>query len=123
MNKRWKKYIDISLRWNESWTDENIHEMGKFVAKQIKSTIKDYDNYDKYGFELEEIIDGFENICTQEEAHWINKDNYNFYLKELAEGKESFHFEIIPMDEFNAHMNTLYDIADREGWWIERTTI
>ena len=122
MNKRWKKHIDLSLRCNVDWDNGNVHELGKWVSNQVKMVVKDYDDCDKYGYELEEVLEGFENICTAQEASDINQDNYNHYLKELSEGKESFHFEIIPMDEFNEHMNTLYDIADREGWWIERTT-
>ena len=120
MNRGWKKTIDLSLRWNEEWTDENIHEMGKWTSEQIKKVIKDWNDYNKYGFELQELLEHFESICTKQEAAEINTDNYNFYLKELSEGKESFHLDIVPMEEYDECMRTLYDMADRERWWIER---
>ena len=121
MNRCWNKTIDLSLRWREDWTDENVHEMGKWTSEQIKKVIKDWNDYDKYGFELQELLEHFENICTKQEATEINTDNYNFYLKELSEGKESFHFDIVPMEEYDECMRTLYDMADRERWWIERS--
>ncbi|AGH32137.1 hypothetical protein VPHG_00070 [Vibrio phage 11895-B1] len=117
---KWNKTIDLSLRWNEEWNNTNIHLLGKYVAKQIKRVIKDYEDYDKYGFELEELIDNFEEgICTVERANNINKDNYEFHLNQLAEGKESVHYEIIPLEEFDSLMTELYDIADRNSWWVK----
>ena len=120
MNRGWNKTIDLSLRWKEDWNDENVHELGKWVAEQIKNTIKNWDDYDTYGFELEEVVNGFEEgICTKQEALEINQDNYNFHLKQLAEGKESHHFDIVPIEEFDNFMSSLYDIADRQRWWIK----
>ena len=120
MSKRWNKTIDLSLRWDEDWTNENIHEMGKWVAGQIKKVIVDYDAYDKYGYELEEIIMNFEwSICTLQEANDINSENYKYHLQQLERGRASSHFEIIPLEEFNTYMKELYDFADREDVWVK----
>jgi len=117
---KWNKTIDLSLRWKEDWTNENIHEFGKWVAEKLKKSVPDYEDCEKYGFDLEEIIDNFESgICTLEAAMEINKDTYDYHLQQLSEGKESVHYEIIPLEEFNEYMNALYDFADRERWWIK----
>ena len=97
--------------------------MGKWTSKQVKKVITDWADYNKYGYELIDVLENFENISTKQEAAEINADNYNFYLKELSEGKESFHFDIVPMEEYNECMRTLYDMADRERWWIERSQV
>lgn len=118
--KRWKKTLDLSAKWGDNWNNTNIHEMGMWVAKQIKLTIKDYTDYDKYGFELEDIISGFEDICTLERAILINKDNYQYHLDKLEKGEKDTFYEIVPLEEFDNLMSDLYDFCDRESIWVER---
>ncbi|AUR89051.1 hypothetical protein NVP1121O_023 [Vibrio phage 1.121.O._10N.286.46.C4] len=119
MTVKWYKTINLSLKWADEWNNENVHELGKWVAEKVKSAIKDYEDYDKYGFELEEMIENFENICTLESAEEINKDNRAHHEQRIAEGYESFHYDIVPLEEFDECTRTLYDLGDRYRWWIE----
>lgn len=89
---KWLKTIDLSLRWYEGWTSDNIHEMGKWVAQQIKIAIKDWEDYEKYGFDLEEI----------------------------NQGKDSWYHEEVPIEWFNDRMTEFYDFCDKYRFWVEK---
>lgn len=105
MNK-WKLIIDLSGFYRtQEGTNDNIHECGKLVAKAIVKAIPDYKDFDKYGYDLSELVDNFTNgIFTNEE-----------YLK----AKQEDNFDVPPLEEFDYLMTELYDMADAEKWWVE----
>ena len=115
MNK-WNHTLNLSDVWNDSWNDSNVHELGKGLAERLKLKFKAYED----DYTLLEIIEMFESICTEDEAKDINADNLDFHHKQLAEGKDNFHFDIVPMEEFNEQMRSLYDWADSERVWIKK---
>lgn len=104
MNK-WKLIIDLSGFYRtQDWTNDNIHECGKLVANAIVKAIPDYADFDKYGYDLSELVDRFKDgIFTNEE-----------YLK----AKQEDNFDVPPLEEFDYLMTELYDMADTEKWWV-----
>ncbi len=117
MQRRWKKTLEVSDVWCKDWNRSNIHELGKIISKRICKLIPDYEDADKYGFQLLEIIEALENICTEKEADEINADNLEYYEEnDLTEQ----YFEIDPVEEFDNWWDSFYDFADRERIWVNR---
>ena len=116
MNNKWKKTLYVADLWSQDWNNENIHKLGKTIAQRICKLIPDYENADKYGYQLLEIIESLEAICTKEEAEEINKDNLHY-----AEINGEEYFEINPMEEFDNWWDSFYDFADSERIWVERS--
>ena len=115
MNK-WNKTLELKDVWNNvEWTDENVHELGKIIATRLKRLYKDYEDYDKYGGVLEDLILAFEDSLTIERADEINSDNEQWCLEN---GQEFV--PITPLEDFNNVMAELYDWADGERLWINK---
>lgn len=107
MNKG-NKTLQLKDVWkNGEWYDENVHELGKIIAKRLKLLYKDYEDYDKYGYQLEELIESFEDVLTIERADSINENDEEFT-------------PVSPLEDFNNVMAELYDWADGERLWINK---
>lgn len=86
--------------------DSNVHELGKSIAKRIKKLLPDYEDADKWGFQLLEIIESLESICTLQEANEIKEDNKKWAIEN---GEE--YFEIVPLEEFDNWWNEFYNFC------------
>ncbi|AUR91465.1 hypothetical protein NVP1161O_023 [Vibrio phage 1.161.O._10N.261.48.C5] len=115
MNNKWEKTLYVADLWSQEWDQENIHELGKTITQRIRKLIPDYENADKYGYQLSEVIEALDNICTKEEAEEINQDNLHY-----AEINGEEYFEINPVEEFDNWWGSFYDFADSERIWVER---
>lgn len=103
MNK-WKQTLQLSDVWQSGDVPESeVHNVGKIIAKRMRKLYPDYADYDKYGYEFEEMIDRFDSIITLDE-YQKDPEDYNFFG---------------PDDEFNDVMECLYDWADANKLWID----
>lgn len=103
MNK-WKKTLDLTPVWQNGKVPESeVHLVGQYIAKQLRKLYPDYEDYDKWGFELEELIEQFESVITLEEYEKC-PEAYSYYG---------------PYKEFNGYMQVLYDFAYYNGLWVK----
>ena len=115
MNK-WNKTLELKDVWNNGeWTDENVHELGNIIAKELKHLYEDYGDYDQYGYQLEEMIEAFEDILTVERADVINAHEAQWCL--LNDKK---FIPVSPLEDFNNVIAELYDWVDGERLWINK---
>ena len=101
---KWLKTLDLTSVWQCGNVPEaEVHEVGKYIAKELRRLYPDYDDVDKWGFELSNLIDDFDNILTLEE-----------YESDVI-GFDGF----TPYADFNERMSQLYDFADMHKLWVK----
>jgi hypothetical protein len=114
--KKWKYEIDLTKEWANEWSNSNIHILAKKVADSVKCRIKDWDDADKWGYDLYAIIERLMETPTKEQSDSFNKENYEWHLENNS---GDMHFEEIPLEWFDDCMRELYDFADAERIWIQ----
>jgi hypothetical protein len=111
MNK-WKHTIDLSRVWlredNTKYDNEDVHKLGKYISEVLNTFIKSKGYEEDY--KIEEIVEYFYSVFTEEQADEINEDNEN-------NGEDWW--EIVPLEEFDESMRCLYDWADSENIWVK----
>lgn len=100
----WKKKLDISDLWkNGEIPHSELPTTGKIIASRLKRMYPDWDDIDVWGFELRDIIEGFDNLLSVEE--W-EKDPSDYCLT--------------PVEDFDARMAELYDFGDvGKRLWVQ----
>jgi hypothetical protein len=104
MMTKWLKTLDLTSVWqNGDAPESDVHMIGKYIAEQLRLLYPDYTDSDKWGFELENLIEDFDNILTLEE---YENDTIGF---------DGF----TPYADFNERMRQLYDFADTHKLWVK----
>lgn len=99
---RWKEKLDLSDVWeSQTWTNENVQQLGVIVAKRIKK-LKAYDE-DDWIFYCD-CVERFENIYPYQE-----------YIEDIGSG-----FDLTPTEDFDVAMMSLYDWADDNRVWVNK---
>jgi hypothetical protein len=114
--KLWEYKLDLSANWNKDWDDNSVNLLGMFVSEKLKELSKTnllLMNDD----ELEELIYLFSQVCTKEQAESINNKEWDYLV---SVGKEFDYNDLIPTEEFDGYMETLYNWTDINRVWIAR---
>ena len=114
--KLWEYKLDLSAKWKNDWGDSNINLLGVFVSEKLKKLSKT-NLLLMNDEELTELIYLFSQVCTMEEAESRNKEEWTYLV---SVGKEFDYNDLIPTEEFDEYMETLYNWADINRVWIEK---
>ncbi len=79
---KWNNTIDVSSFYHND--ELTIPEKGVLISSAIQRAVKDYEDTDKYGFEILDVVEqfkeitGYEDVTEEEEFNEIMSGFYDF---------------------------------------------